>query len=335
MQINLDKLKWSQNITDLQTNYDELLGKSGSITTQFKQMWSLSPEEKKTLGAELSAAKSEIENIYNDLLVQFKTVEINAKLANDIVDISLDVDSEEGYQNLLDATRREVEDIFASMWFSIYYGQEVLDKKRNFETLNIPLTHPATEIHDTFYINETDDRGENLVLRTHTTANYNDIISKIGPVCRFASLGQVYRNEKLDATHDIMFINVDWAVIDKGISISNAKAFLVDLVSKILRRDVKIRLRPAYFPFVEPGFEIDVDCHDDPELFKLSKGSWRLELLGAGMLHPDVLRQAGVDPDVYSGFAFGMWLSRLVAVRYGIKDIRLFTNGDMRFLKSF
>lgn len=333
--IDLSQLQSSQNISDLQNNYDLLLGKSGQITTEFKQMWALDPEARKSKWAELSTLKSQAENIYQDFLGKFKTQEINAKLANDIVDISLDVDADYGHQNLLDSTRREVEDIFASMWFQIFYGQEVLDKKRNFETLNIPLTHPATEIHDTFYIDDVDDRWENLVLRTHTTANYNDIISKIGPVCRFASLGQVYRNEKLDATHDIMFINVDGAVIDKWISISNAKAFLVDLVSKILHRDVKIRLRPAYFPFVEPGFEIDVDCHDDPELLKLSKWSGRLEVLGAGMLHPDVLRQAGVDPDIYSWFAFGMGLSRLVAIRYGIKDIRLFTNGDIRFLKSF
>ena len=222
------------------------------------------------------------------------------------------------------------------MGFTIEYGHDMVTKFENFTSLNIPLTHPATEMHDTFFLTDRDDTGENYVLRTHTTAIDNDLIKHYGVPCKIAIPSKVYRYEATDASHDTTFYQLEGTYIDKGVSIAHFKNFIQKILSAIFEKEVTVRMRPGYFPFVEPGFEIDASCPIcNGDGCSLCKKTGRIEIMGAGMLHPEVLKQAGIDPNVYSGYAFGMGINRLVAVKYRIKDIRLFTNGDLRFSRSF
>lgn len=221
------------------------------------------------------------------------------------------------------------------MGFTIEYGPEMVTKYQNFESVNIPLSHPATEMQDTIYTNQLDASGEAMILRTHTSSAQNRLIKKYGAPLKIVVPGKVYRYEDLDATHDTMFYQLEGIVIDKNISIAHFKSMITKLLSTLLKQDVEIRMRPAYFPFVEPGFEIDARYEIiDRETGNRTKSKW-IELIGAGMIHPNVLKNADVDPNEWSGFAFGIGVNRLVAIKNNIKDIRYFTNGDLRFAKSF
>lgn len=215
------------------------------------------------------------------------------------------------------------------------YGNEVVTKFENFESVNIPLTHPATDMHDTIYLHQQDPRGESLILRTQTSAMQNYMIKKYGLPLKAVVPGKVYRFDDMNATHDQMFYQLEGIVIDKNISLAHFKEMMAKLLSALLHKNVETRMRPGYFPFVEPGFEIDARY----EIYNKETGTKELspwiEILGAGMIHPNVLKQAGVDPTQWSGFAFGIGITRLAAIRYGMKDIRYFTNGDLRFAKSF
>jgi len=295
-------------------------------------MKDLSMEEKKTQGVFLKELKDEVEDAYNSKLSELTIQAINKKLINDPVDLSLDLPPQQAWHvNLLAKERRHVENVALWLGFHMEYGHDMVSKYENFFSLNIPADHPATEMHDTIYLNETDQTWENYILRTHTSAHDVDYIKKYGTPTRLITVGRVYRYEKTDASHDTMFQQVEGVYVDKGVSIAHFKWFMEQFLSALFEEEKKVRLRPAYFPFVEPWFEIDVNYN----IGNKTGDDNRLELLGAGMLHPHVLREAGLDPEVYSGFAFGLWLTRLVAIKYGIKDVRMFTNGDLRFVKSF
>jgi phenylalanyl-tRNA synthetase alpha chain len=202
--------------------------------------------------------------------------------------------------------------------------------------VNIPITHPATEMHDTIYLQQKDARGEHFVLRTHTSSAQNYIIRKHGVPIKAILPGRCYRFDEMDATHDTMFYQIEGVYIDKGISIANFKNVIETFLSGVLKKKVEVRMRPGFFPFVEPGFEIDARYeYLDPKTGKKQLSKW-IELLGAGMVHPNVLRNAGVNPEEgWTGFAFGIGINRVCAMKYGIKDIRYFTNGDLRFTRSF
>ena len=332
----LQELQSATSEEQLQQVFDAYLGKNGTLTQAFKELKTASPEDKKTLGAELSTAKTLITEAYDTQKDQLSMQNINAALQEDIVDISLDKPlDEQGTFSLLSKIRRDAEEICRSMGFIMEYGTEVVTKFENFESVNIPLTHPATEMHDTIYLQETDPQGENLILRTHTSAMQSFLIQKYGLPLRVVVPGKVYRYENMDAHHDTMFFQLEGIVINKWLSIAHFKDMMNKLLTALLHKDVETRMRPGYFPFVEPGFEIDVRYEAyNPETKKMERTNW-MELLGAGMVHPNVLKAAGVDPEEWTGFAFGIGISRLAAVRYGIKDIRYFTNGDLRFAKSF
>lgn len=298
-------------------------------------MLGLSPEEKKERGAKLSEIKTLLMEAYEEKEKTFTLEEINRQLQKDLVDISLDSSVEVWSYSLLAEIRRDAEEICKSLGFVMEYGTELVTKFENFESVNIPLTHPATEMHDTIYLNETDASGENLILRTHTSSMQNYLIQKYWLPLKAVVPGRSYRIENMDASHDTMFYQMEGIVIDKNISIAHFKEMITKFLSALLHKDVETRMRPGYFPFVEPGFEIDVryDVYNK-ETGKMEK-SKRMEILGAGMIHPNVLKEAGVDSTERSGFAFWIGISRLAAVRYGLKDIRYFTNGDLRFAKSF
>ncbi len=340
----LQHIESATTLAELETAYEASLGKKWRLNEQFAQLKTISSaEEKKALGQEIATAKESLTTAYDLQHKKLNDAAINASLASDPLDISAPSPAKHhGSYSLLNSTRRRIEDICQSMGFHIHYGHDMVSKFANFISLNIPLTHPATEMHDTFFIDEKDDTGENFVLRTHTTAmdnelikHYADNLTQNKPI-KFILPSKVYRYEATDASHDTTFYQLDGVYIDEGISIAHFKDFIQKLMSAILETEVKVRMRPGYFPFVEPGYEIDASCPICQwEGCSLCKKTGWIELMGAGMLHPEVLRHAGIDATKYSGYAFGMGINRLVAVKYRIKDIRLFTNGDMRFGRSF
>ena len=322
---------------ELEEWFQKYLWKKWLLPAEFKVMQDLSPEEKRERWQELSSLKLALELAYENKNQEISSQAINKMLENDLVDISLPwVSLEKWYYNLLAKTRREVEEIAQSLWFIVESSTEVVTKFENFESVNIPITHPATEMHDTIYVNKNDDRWEPFVLRTHTSSGQNYAIKKHGLPLKVVVPWRCYRFDEMDATHDTMFYQLEWLYIDKNISIANFKNIITTFLSAILKKEVEIRMRPAFFPFTEPGFEIDARYDMvDPKTWEKKKSKW-IEILGAWMVHENVLKTAGVDVNEWwTGFAFWLWINRITAMKYGIKDIRYFTNGDLRFLKSF
>jgi phenylalanyl-tRNA synthetase alpha chain len=343
------------SITDLNvlhTFHSTYLGKHWSINALFKTLKDATPEEKKTAWSRIQHIFKELESAFFAHQAQLQRQVRHDNLAADPIDWSIPwIPLSLWALNLQNLLRRRVEDVFRGMWFHVSYGHELVTMYQNFTAVNIPPTHPATEMHDTFYVSSGNTWGDSwdgsrvwggvwgsvwggvwripspaswLVLRTHTSAAQHDLIRTHGVPCRFVVPGKVFRYENMDATHDCVFWQVEWVVIDKTISIAHLKGMMKDILEAILEQPVEMRIRPAYFPFVEPWFEIDALC------VMWGKKRW-MEILWAGMIHPNVLSEAWVDHSQRSGFAFGLWLSRLVAVKYGIHDIRLLTNGDLRF----
>lgn len=293
-------------------------------------MKDLSPEEKKTAGQEIQLLQQAIEEAFFSHQTQLQEQLRTEAMQTETIDRSTPgILNKSWTLSLQSQMRRHVEEVFRSMGFHIEYGHHVVSQRENFQSVNIPASHPATEMHDTLYLKNKDSDGKQYVLRTHTSAHQVELIKKLWTPCRFVIPGKVYRNEKMDASHDCVFWQLEGVVIDKHISIAHFKTIMTNILEWLLEQTgVEIRMRPAYFPFVEPGFEIDAK-------FQLGKKNERVELLGAGMIHPEVLKNAGVDPNEYSGFAFGIGITRLIALKYWLKDIRLLTNGDMRFVQSF
>jgi len=332
----ISELDQINDLTTLEEFNKQYLSKKWIINEEFKKMKKMSIEEKKPIWQVLSDIKNKINSAYQKKEIELSTAQINKQLEKDLIEIGIPSPKTlQGHFSLLTKVRREVEDICRSFGFLIEYGQEVVTKFENFESVNIPLTHPATEMHDTIYLQEKDAWGENFVLRTHTSSLQNELIKKHGLPLKAVVPSKVYRYENLDATHDTMFYQLEGLFIDKKISIAHFKDLITKLLSAILKNDVEIRMRPAYFPFVEPWFEIDAryDIYDQ-KTWKKEK-SKRIEIIWAGMVHPNVLKEADVDPKQRKGFAFGIGINRVAAMRYGIKDIRYFTNGDLRFARTF
>lgn len=325
-------------IANLKTEY---FGKDGVFPWLYAQIPSLDIEEKKIIWPMMQELKSYIEGTINLKQKKIFVDEINTRLKNDLVDGDFDIASFTWHPNLIFDELVRMYDIFTKNGFDRHLGNELVTKNQNFTTVNIPPNHPATDIHDTIYVNrqtndsDKRDTEKDLILRTHTSSMQNQLIQKYWPKCMFVVPGKVYRYENMDATHDVAFWQVEWVVIGKWISIAHFKHTIKNILKDIFGKTLDIRLRPWYFPFTEPSFEVDIDCRNDEKLFELSKRRWWLEILGAGMIHPNVLKMAWVDPDEYSGFAFGLGLTRMIAIKYGIKDVRLLTNGDLRFVRSF
>ncbi len=331
----LQELESVENLEQLQSFYKKYLWKKWLIAQEFKTFWQLSPEERKEKGQFLTALKEELETKFKEKQKKLKFIEINKKLEQDYIDINTPgVKPKLWHYTLIAKERRRIEEIFHSMWFNIEYGHDLVSKYENFYAVNIPPTHPATEMHDTFYI---DEESRELVLRTHTSAMQNALIKKYGIPLKVIVPWRVYRFERTDASHDTVFWQVEGMVIDKGINLTHFKQVINEILSAIFEAKVDLRMRPAFFPFVEPGFEIDASCPICKwKGCSLCKKTWWIEILWAGMIHPNVLKEAGINPNEgYRGFAFGMWLTRLVAIKYGIKDIRYFNAWDLRFIESF
>ena len=318
----------SDDIEKLRIAY---LGKKGEVTDLLKGLKDVSGPEKKEMGQEINKLKSYADEALAAAAQQIKEKEIEARVnAAEEYDVTLPEDVENGSYHPITLVQREVEQIFASMGFTIEDYSEIVDDYHCFEALNIPKHHPARDMQDTYYL----DNGQ--LLKTHTSAAQNAIMRKYGAPLRSIFPGRCFRNESTDACHENTFFQMEGIMIDKDISISNLIYFMKTMLSEVFQRDVKVRLRPGFFPFVEPGFELDINCEIcGGEGCPTCKNSGWLELCPCGMIHPNVLRDGGIDSEEYTGFAFGLGLTRLAMMKYGIKDIRDLNSGSLKTLAQF
>lgn len=312
-----------------------VLGRKGELTQILRGLGELSPEQRGAVGKLSNEIKREIETLLETRKEELQESGISELLEKDWIDVTLTSPgkTEEVYRGRLHPLSQiqyEIEDIFTSMGFLVLDGPEAETDYYNFEALNIPKHHPARDMQDTFW---TEDGN---LLRTHTSAIQIRGMDHLKPPFRVIGPGRVFRYESTDASHENTFYQVEGMMVDRNISVSNLIYFMKVLLSKIFGREVTIRLRPGYFPFVEPGFELDINCLIcEGKGCSVCKQSGWVELLPCGLVHPNVLRYGGIDPDQWSGFAFGLGLNRLIMMRYGINDIRHFQSGDIRFVQQF
>ncbi|WP_234119149.1 phenylalanine--tRNA ligase subunit alpha [Clostridium hydrogenum] len=327
----LEDLKKGVDKAEIENLRVKYLGKKGELTQILRGMGSLSAEERPAIGKIANEIRQNLENLINEAGNKIKDAEKEKKLKSEVIDISMPGKKRNiGHRHPTDLTLKAIEDIFMDMGFVIEEGPEVEYDKYNFEMLNIPKNHPARGEQDTFYIND------NIVLRTQTSPVQVRTMLNQKPPIKMISPGKVYRSDAADATHSPIFYQVEGLVVDKGITFSDLKGTLEMYTKKMYGENVKTKFRPHHFPFTEPSAEMDVTCFAcGGKGCKVCKGEGWIELLGCGMVHPDVLRNAGIDPEVYSGFAFGFGLDRMVMLKYGIDDIRQLYESDMRFLKQF
>jgi phenylalanyl-tRNA synthetase alpha chain len=329
---SLSNIKDSNTLRELEIKY---LGRKGEFTEILRGLSALGEEERKTFGKLVNDVKTEIMGKFSAA----KDVIEGTGKTDEFLDVTVPGKKiATGHIHPITQTQEELGDLFSSMGFMILDGPELESDFYNFEALNIPSHHPARDMQDTFYVSSpTDKEGKNdLVMRTHTSPMQVRAMQKYGAPLRAVVPGRVFRNEEIDACHDHTFDQMEGLMIDEGISMDNLIAVMKKLINGIFGRTVETRIRPGYFPFVEPGIELDIKCTicGGKGCPSCKHGGW-LELMPGGMVHPNVLRAGGIDPEKYSGFAFGLGLTRLVMMKYGVEDIRLFNGGDMRFLEQF
>lgn len=324
----IENVESQSELDEIRVSY---IGKKGKVSFLMGEMKSLSNEMKREFGKSVNQLKSEIEINIAEVREEIKEKEIQQKIENaPRYDVSLPHKVREGSYHPITLIQNEVEDIFASMGFSIEEYSEVVSDYECFEALNIPEHHPARDMQDTYYL----ENGQ--LLKTHTSAAQNAIMKKYGAPLRAIFPGRCFRNEAIDASHENTFFQMEGIMIDEDISISNLIYFMKSMLSEVFTKEVNVRLRPGYFPFVEPGFELDISCLIcGGEGCSSCKHTGWLELCPCGMIHPNVLSEAGIDTDKYTGFAFGLGLTRLAMMKYGIKDIREFNSGNLKALSQF
>ena len=307
------------------------LGKKGEITAILKQMGKLTPEERPVIGQLANKVRGDIEASITEAQNAIKKKAAAEKLAAERIDVTLPGKAPRvGKAHPLNATLAEVEEVFLGMGFDIVEGPEVETDHYCFEALNMPKHHPARDTQDTFYINE------NVLLRTQTSSVQIRTMEKRKPPIRIISPGAVYRSDAVDATHSPIFHQIEGLVIDKGITMADLKGTLELLLRRLYGEETQLRFRPHHFPYTEPSAEVDLMCFNcHGKGCSMCKQEGYVELLGAGMVHPKVLEGCGIDPEVYSGFAFGIGLERITMGRYSINDMRLLYENDMRFLNQF
>ena len=315
-----------ESLEELRITY---LGKKGQVAALMQQL--RFAEDKKAAGQLINDFKNEVEAAIGEARENARQREIEAKVREaKKYNPTLSYPRELGSYHPITLATREVEEVFVSMGFTIENYDEIVDDYKCFEALNIPKHHPARDMQDTYYL----DNGQ--LLKTHTSAAQNYIMKKYGAPLRAIFPGRCFRNESTDACHENTFFQMEGMMIDENISISNLIYFMKTMLSEVFRRDVKVRLRPGFFPFVEPGFELDINCEIcGGDGCPSCKNSGWLELCPCGMIHPNVLREGGIDTEKYSGFAFGLGLTRLAMMKYGVKDIRDFNSGSLKALSQF
>ncbi len=307
-----------------------LLGKKGEITELLKSLGSMSPEARREAGAKINEAKDALREAIDARRAALETDKLAAQLAGESVDVTLPGRGQRiGGLHPVTRVRRRIEQIFRNAGFTIADGPEIEDDWHNFEALNIPADHPARAMHDTFYF------PDGRLLRTHTSPVQVRAMKAQRPPIRLIAPGRVYRCDS-DMTHTPMFHQVEGLVVDEGVSFANLKAILHGFMRELFEKDVKMRLRPSYFPFTEPSAEVDISCVScGGDGCRVCKQTGWVEVAGCGVVHPNVLRAVNIDPETYTGYAFGMGIDRLTMLRYNVNDIRLYFENDLRFLRQF
>jgi phenylalanyl-tRNA synthetase alpha chain len=309
----------------------EVLGRKGVLTQLSKDMGKLPPDERVTRGKFINTSKQVLEEAWERRKSGFERAALAKRLDTEWLDLTVPATGvKPGSLHPVTQIQWEIEDLFRSLGFSVLDGPEVETEYHNFDALNIPPDHPARDMQDTFWL----DGGR--LLRTHTSPVQVRGMEKLGPPLRMIAPGRVFRNESVDASHEHTFYQLEGMMIDRDVSVGNLIYFMKTLLTAIFRRDVTVRLRPGFFPFVEPGFELDIRCLicGGPGCPVCKQSGW-VELLPCGLVNPHVLSMSGIDPKEWNGFAFGLGLTRLVMMRYAIDDIRWLQSGDLRFLRQF
>jgi phenylalanyl-tRNA synthetase alpha chain len=316
-------------LAELQRKY---LGKSGVLAGWLARLPTLPAAERPQLGQAVNRLKKELTEQFAAREGALERAALEQSVAGGSFDPSLPAAPQErGSLHPITQVTREIEDLFISMGYQVADGPEIETDWHNFQALNIPPDHPARDSQDTFYLNG----PGRLLMRTHTSPVQVRALERLKPPLRVIAPGKVFRNEATDATHEHTFHQLEGLVVDKGVSVAHLVSSMKTLLRGIFRRDLEVRLRPGFFPFVEPGFELDARCPFCSAGCSVCKQSRWIELLPCGLVHPNVLSASGVDPNEWSGFAFGLGLSRLVMLRFGITDVRLLLSGDLRFLEQF
>jgi phenylalanyl-tRNA synthetase alpha chain len=324
----VDSADGSKKLDDVRVSF---LGKKGFITEALGSLKSLAGDERKTIGQAINKLKRDAEILIAEKLDALRAAEEAAELTSaPVYDLSLPLEERLGSFHPITLVQRRCEEIFRTMGFTVEEYPEITDDYHCFEALNIPKDHPARDMQDTYYL----ENGQ--ILKTHTSAAQNSIMRKYGAPLKAIFPGRCFRNEATDACHENTFFQMEGIMIDTDISISNLIYFMKKMLSEVFERDIKVRLRPGFFPFVEPGFELDISCLIcGGDGCPSCKNSGWLELCPCGMIHPNVLTAGGIDPEKYTGFAFGLGLTRLAMMKYGIKDIRDLNSGKLANLSQF
>ena len=318
------------SVEDLEQIRVRLLGKKGEITAQLKSLGAMEPEARKAAGARINEAKEALTAALDARREALEADKLAAQLASDSVDVTLPGRGQTvGGLHPVTRVRRRIEQIFRNAGFTVADGPEIEDDWHNFEALNIPADHPARAMHDTFYF------PDGRLLRTHTSPVQVRVMEHQQPPIRVIVPGRVYRVDS-DMTHTPMFHQVEGLVVDEGISFANLKAILHGFCRELFEKDVKMRLRPSYFPFTEPSAEVDISCVACGGTgCRVCKTTGWVEVAGCGVVHPNVLKAVNIDPERYTGYAFGMGIDRLTMLRYNVNDIRMYFENDLRFLRQF
>ena len=312
------------------------LGKKGRLAEAMSGLGKMSPDERKTAGAALNIIKEEINAAFAARKSSLDQIALHLKLESEKIDVTLPAAPQaQGRIHPITQVIDEVTAIFAAQGFQVADGPDIDTDWNNFTALNIPETHPARQMHDTFYLNANDDRGASLLLRTHTSTVQIRTMSNRKPPLRIIAPGRTFRSDS-DMTHTPMFHQIEGFVVDETTHFGHLKACLIDFVRAFFEiTDVPTRFRPSYFPFTEPSAEMDIGCSRKDGGLKIGTGESWLEILGCGMINPKVLENCGIDPNKYQGFAFGMGVERLAMLKYGIPDLRTFFGGDARWLEHY
>lgn len=326
-----DALKTADTMEALEEIRIKYMGKKGELTAVLKGMGKLSQEERPIIGALANEIRQKLENEIDERKSEISKRLEEKKLAEEVIDVTMPgTRNKEGKLHPLTQVMNELKEIFMGMGFSIAEGPEVEYDYYNFEALNIPKNHPARDTQDTFYIED------NIVLRTQTSPMQVRVMEKTKPPIRIIAPGRVFRSDTVDATHSPVFHQIEGLVVDKGVTMADLKGTLEMFVKSLYGEDTRVRFRPHHFPFTEPSAEMDYSCFNcGGKGCSVCKGEGWIEILGCGMVHPKVLENCGIDPEVYTGFAFGIGLERIVMGKYSINDLRLFFENDLRFLEQF
>ncbi|MGC8841131.1 MAG: phenylalanine--tRNA ligase subunit alpha [Candidatus Sumerlaeaceae bacterium] len=323
----------AQSVADLERVKPEILGKKGPLRQLMRLLGQLDAERRPAAGAMINEATTRVENAYEQRLHYLREVELEARLAGEKIDVTLPPPLRpSGVLHPLTLTLREIERIFVSMGYSVATGPEVETEYYNFDALNIPSDHPARDMHDTFFL------APGTILRTHTSPVQIRYMKFHRPPIAIIAPGRVYRVDDIDVTHSPVFHQVEGLLVDRDVSFAHLKGTLTEFLHAMFGKDLATRFRPSYFPFTEPSAEVDVQCfacRGNNAECRICKGTGWIEVLGAGMVHPNVLENVELDPKEVSGFAFGLGVERFAMLRYGITNIRCFYENDVRFLRQF